>query len=68
MRGRGRFDILRYVSGIMMKRHLGLSDILYRRASSIKVHGQARIQIDGDYLGKTPATVTIAPNALRLIF
>jgi YegS/Rv2252/BmrU family lipid kinase len=68
MMGRGRFDILRYVSGIMMKRHLGFSDILYRRASSIKVNGQARIQIDGDYLGKTPATITIATNALRLIF
>jgi diacylglycerol kinase family enzyme len=60
--------MLRYVAAVMMKRHLGFSDILYRRAISVKVSGHARIQIDGDYLGKTPATVTVAPHALRLIF
>ncbi|GAB4409503.1 MAG: diacylglycerol kinase family lipid kinase [Thermodesulfovibrionales bacterium] len=68
MHGKKRLDILRYVSGILMGTHLRFKDITYLKTTSVEIKGQAHIQIDGDYLGRTPATITVAPDALRLIF
>ena len=68
MHGKRRRDILRYVYGIFMASHLTFRDITYLKADSIRVEGNARIQIDGDYLGTTPATITVVPHALRLVY
>lgn len=68
MHGRRRRDIIRYVLGILTGRHLKLRDITYSRAENIEVKGTAHIQADGDYFGETPAAITVAPNALRLIY
>lgn len=67
MHGRGRLDMLRYILGIMTGLHLKLRDITYLKADNIKVKGISDIQIDGDYLGKTPAMISIVPDAFRLI-
>jgi diacylglycerol kinase family enzyme len=40
----------------------------YLKAESIEVKGRAHIQIDGDYMGMTPARVEVKKNALRLIY
>lgn len=66
--GRKRTDILRYVWGIFTDRHTQFKDITYLKASAIEIKGYAHIQADGDYLGSTPASVTIVPEALRLIY
>jgi len=68
MQGKRRSDILRYVLGVLTGRHLGFRDVIYRKAVSVKVEGTAHIQMDGDYLGKSPATVTVAPDALKLVY
>lgn len=68
MHGNRRSDMLRYVFGILMGRRAGFRDVTYTRASSIEINGNARIQIDGDYIGNTPATITVAPDALRLVY
>jgi YegS/Rv2252/BmrU family lipid kinase len=68
MHGNRRLDMLRYVFGILMGRRAGFRDVTYTRASSIEINGNARIQIDGDYIGNTPATITVAPDALRLVY
>ncbi len=68
MHGKKRSDILRYVYGIFTGRHLGFKDITYLKAEIVKVKGNAHIQLDGDYFGKTPAVVKIAPDALRLVY
>ena len=67
MQGKRRSDIIRYVWGIMQGSHLRMKDIIYRRARTVRVEGSARIQIDGDYLGETPAVINVIPDALRLI-
>ena len=67
MQGRKRSDIVRYVSGIIRGNHLKLSDIAYLKAEKIEINGDACIQIDGDYFGKTPATIEIVPDALKLV-
>jgi diacylglycerol kinase (ATP) len=67
MKGKRRRDLLRYSIGIMLGRHLGFKDILYRRAFSIEIEGDAHIQVDGDYLGRTPASITMAADAVQLV-
>lgn len=68
MHGKRRRDILRYIYGIFRRRHLQLKDITYLKGDSVRIEGTARIQIDGDYLGTTPATITVVPDALKLIY
>lgn len=67
-KGKKRLDLVRYVLGIVTGRHLAFQDIEYLKAGNIEIQGKAHIQIDGDYLGMTPAKIDIVQNALRLIF
>jgi YegS/Rv2252/BmrU family lipid kinase len=68
MHGRGRADILRYVFGIITRRHLKLKDITYTKTENIEVEGVSDIQVDGDFVGRTPAQITSVPGALRLVY
>jgi diacylglycerol kinase (ATP) len=67
-KGKSRVDILRYVSGVAAKKHLTFKDVEYLRAEEIDIEGDAHIQIDGDYLGMTPARVKVERDALNLIY
>ena len=67
-KGRNRVDLLRYAAGVIRGTHLKQKDVLYLKASQISITGNAHIQIDGDHLGTTPATITIARDALRLVY
>ena len=52
----------------LLKRHQNRAEVVYRTASSIDVRTPGLpVQIDGDYLGETPMTFSIAPGALRVI-
>jgi diacylglycerol kinase family enzyme len=64
---RGRLSLLRYVSGIVGGFHLSFKDITYFRADELMIEGSAPIQLDGDYIGNAPATITIEQNALQLV-
>jgi YegS/Rv2252/BmrU family lipid kinase len=68
MHGRRRIDILRYVLGILTGRHLKLNDVSYLRAERVDVKGRAAVQLDGDFIGATPASITVVPNALKLVY
>lgn len=67
-KGKSRLDVIRYVFGIVIGRHLRFKDVEYMKATTVEVEGSAHIQIDGDYFGKTPVKVEIVPNIVRLIF
>jgi len=67
-KGGRRSDIARYVFGILTGTHLNYRDVEYLKAEHVAITGSAPIQLDGDYLGMTPAKVEIVPNALNLIF
>lgn len=67
-KGGGRLDLFRYAVGVIRGKHLSYGDVVYLRAKEIKVRGNAHIQIDGDYLGVTPAKVSIAKDALMLVY
>ena len=67
-KGKRRRDLLRYVLGIMRGNHIKSPDVVYLKSSVIEVKGNAHIQIDGDYIGKTPAKITVGKNILRLVY
>ncbi len=67
VKGRTRADLLRYAASVIRGSHLKQKDVLYLKAEQISITGNAHIQIDGDHLGRTPATITIVKNALSLI-
>jgi diacylglycerol kinase (ATP) len=67
-KGKRRLDVLRYVFGVAMGTHLGYRDIEYLKTENVEIYGGAHVQVDGDYLGKTPAKIEIVRDALRLVF
>jgi len=63
-----RRDLLRYAMGVIRGKHLTYRDVVYLKAMEIEVRGNAHIQIDGDYLGLTPAKVSTARDVLTLVY
>jgi len=66
--GNKRSDILRYVFKIMTGRLFDDRDIVYLKSDSVEVLGTAHVQIDGDYLGVTPANITVEKDVLKIIY
>jgi len=66
-KGKKRTDLLRYVFGIIRGTHLKDKDIIYLKSTNIEILGSAHIQTDGDYLGVTPAKISVEKDALRLV-
>ncbi|HEB74776.1 MAG TPA: diacylglycerol kinase family lipid kinase [Nitrospirae bacterium] len=64
MEGGRRSDLLRYVLRVVIGRPAVPACVEGRR---IEVYGDAHIQVDGDYFGRTPAVITFHENALRLM-
>lgn len=66
--GNKRTDLLRYVFGVVRGTHLRNDDVLAVAAEHIEIKGCAHVHIDGDYLGTTPAEITVVKDAVRLVF
>jgi len=67
-KGKKRLDIFRYVVGVATGSHLGFKDVEYLKAEKIQLDGNAHIQLDGDYFGKTPAKIEVVPDIVSLVF
>lgn len=69
LKSRTKKKLLRFISGVITKRHLDLDDVVYRRVSKVEVTSRdtVHIQIDGDYGGTLPATIDVVKNAVRVI-
>ncbi len=67
-KGGRRRDLFRYATGVLRGKHLTYDDVVYLRATEIEIRGRAHIQVDGDYLGLTPARVSTARDALMLVY
>jgi diacylglycerol kinase (ATP) len=67
-KGRRRRDLVRYALGVMTGRHLGYEDVECIKSSDVEIEGRAHIQIDGDYLGLTPARLSVEKDIVKLIY
>jgi diacylglycerol kinase (ATP) len=57
-----------YMSGALIRQHGYLPGVSVRRASKIEFREPgAKVQIDGELVGDTPATIDIIPDALTLL-
>ncbi len=66
-KGTNRMAILRYVLGIIAGYHLKYSDVIHLKAEQLKIIGNTHMQIDGDYLGLSPAEVKVVPEAISFL-
>jgi diacylglycerol kinase (ATP) len=67
-KGRRRRDFVRYALGVMTGRHLRYEDVEYIKSSDVQIEGKAHIQIDGDYLGLSPARLSVEKDIVKLIY
>jgi YegS/Rv2252/BmrU family lipid kinase len=68
MHGKRRVDILRYAFGILAGTNINFKDVTYGKVDVVRVEGTARIQVDGDYIGKTPAVITADAARIRFVY
>ncbi|RPI35386.1 MAG: diacylglycerol kinase family lipid kinase [Nitrospiraceae bacterium] len=66
--GNRRSDLIRYVYRTITGSLSKEKDIIYLKSTSVEVHGTAHIQLDGDYIGLTPAKITVEKDALKIIY
>ena len=69
-KGRTRKALLRFIGGVIRKKHLNIEDVLYLKAGEIEITstGTVHIQIDGDYFGTLPAKIDVVKDAVSLIW
>jgi diacylglycerol kinase family enzyme len=62
--------MIRFISGVIRKKHLKYKDVSYTRASEVEVtsNGKVHIQIDGDYFGTLPAKIDVVKDAVSLVW
>ena len=64
----GYLDIARYLGGVLIGKHTGLSDVIYFQAPQARVHSvqEVPIEVDGELCGTLPATFRVT-GKLRVI-
>lgn len=68
IRGRKRLDILKFAAAVLAGRHLSMKGVTYLEAKEIEVEGTAPIQTDGEFIGRSPARISVEPDALSLVY
>ncbi len=68
-KGKGSINMLRYVWGIMRRRHLCYPDVEYHTVKGLKVtsKGKTYIQADGDVVGQLPAEFSVMEDGITVI-
>ncbi len=69
-KGNTRKDLIRFVRGVIGKRHLDFSDVFYGKFFELEIVSRetVHIQIDGDYFGTLPAKLEVIQDAISLIW
>ncbi len=65
-----RGALLRFVSGVMKKKHLNFEDVFYGKFSELEITSDetVHVQIDGDYFGTLPVKIDVVKDAVSLIW
>jgi diacylglycerol kinase family enzyme len=69
IRGDNGLSAIRHLIAILRRRYGHDPEIEYYRGRSVQVTARPRlpVQVDGDAIGQTPMTFTVAPRALRAL-
>ncbi|MBI4653459.1 MAG: diacylglycerol kinase family lipid kinase [Nitrospirae bacterium] len=69
-KGSTRMDLLRFVFGVIMKRHLNFKDVFYGKFSELEISskGNVHVQIDGDYFGTLPVKIDVVKDAVSIVW
>jgi YegS/Rv2252/BmrU family lipid kinase len=69
--GASSFTFLKYMLAVVLRRHSSMRGITILRTRNVAFLAPAEdrihVQVDGEYLGLTPSTAEIVPNALTLL-
>lgn len=65
---KSKVRLILQIFGVLLGRHLNMKDTEYFNVEKLKINGDAHVQIDGDYFGKTPVEINIVKDALYLVF
>lgn len=68
-RGRGRLALLKFIIGVITRKHLRFRNVYYEKCTSVEITSAelVHVQVDGDYFGTLPARVAIIPDALEVV-
>lgn len=68
--GRTRKDLLRFIFGVIMQRHLNFPDVSYFKTTGLDIISDrtVHIQVDGDYFGTLPAKIDVIKDAANLVW
>lgn len=68
-RKKDALSLLRYIWNLQRGSLILLPDVQYVQGKQIVIQkrGHHKIHIDGEYYGKTPAEITVAPSALKVV-
>jgi len=69
LRGRTRRDLARYVWGGFRRRLLDYPDVTHARGTTVELRSETGvpIQVDGDFMGMTPAQIELLPARLPVV-
>ncbi|GAQ94080.1 lipid kinase, YegS/Rv2252/BmrU family [Thermodesulfovibrio aggregans] len=65
---RSKFEMSLQILGVIIGKHIEMKKTEYFKTESLKILGNAHVQIDGDYFGKTPVEIDIVRDSLNLVF
>jgi len=62
-------SFVRYLTGVLLRRHLDYSDVQYFRTKALSVESlyPVLVQADGELIGQTPMRFSVIPRALSVI-
>jgi YegS/Rv2252/BmrU family lipid kinase len=70
LRNNSRLALIRFIYGVLIKRHLNFKDIFYKKFSELEISSKETVyvQIDGDYFGTLPVKIDVVKDAINLIW
>ncbi|MEW6188872.1 MAG: diacylglycerol kinase family protein [Actinomycetota bacterium] len=62
-------SFVRYITGVLLRKHLAYSDVYYKRAKRVQITASVStlVQADGELIGQTPMHFAILPHAVSVI-
>jgi diacylglycerol kinase (ATP) len=68
IQGPERRDILSFLVRLLLRSHRGMRGVTFLESRRMEIEGVAPVQVDGEYIGETPALIESAPGAIEIIY